>query len=91
MTVHDQISDRKCRYYADHGGQHNFARLDHDSSLARELLRARDAMTKVLGEALELFDGNWRPEHGHAPQPEAFDQAARLRKLVDPTKRSVYP
>ena len=81
-SAYDQISDRTCRYYADHGGKHNFARLDHDCALERELRRALDEVTRGLAEALDLFDANWCPEHGHAPRPEAFDRAAELRKLV---------
>ena len=60
-SAYDQISDRRCRYYADHGGKHNFARLDHDCSLERELRRELDEVTKGLAEALELFDANWSP------------------------------
>ena len=90
--AYDQIADRKCRYYAGHGGRHNFARLDHDCSLERELRRELDAMTKALGQALDLFDGNWCSAHGHAPTSATFDEAARLRKLVDPAAdRSRYP
>lgn len=91
-SAYDQITDRGCRYYAGHGGRHNFARLDHDCALERELRRELDAMTKALGQALDLFDDNWCPEHGHAPRPAVFDEATRLRNLIDPTsKRSVYP
>ena len=54
-SAHDQISDRKCRYYAGHSGKHNFARLDHDSSLERELRRElddlRNGIVKECAEA----------------------------------------
>lgn len=81
-SAYDQIGGRRCRYYADHGGKHNFARLDHDTRLERELRRELDETAKALVEALDLFDANWCPEHGHAPKPEAFERAAELRKLV---------
>ena len=81
-SAYDQIGGRTCRYYADHGGRHNFARLDHDCSLERELRRALDEMTKDFAEALDLFDANWCPEHGHAPRPAALERYAELRKLV---------
>jgi hypothetical protein len=55
-TAYDQISDRTCRYYANHGGRHNFARLDHDCALERELRRQLDEMQDLLVEALDLFD-----------------------------------
>ena len=56
-SAYDQISDRRCRYYAGHGGGHNFARRDHDSALERELRRALDAMTTARDEACnELED-----------------------------------
>jgi len=83
-TAYDQISDRTCRYYADHGGRHNFARLDHDSSLERELRRSVDEAQKALAEALDLFNASWCPEHGHAPKPEVLVRVAELRKLVRP-------
>ncbi|HSX23106.1 MAG TPA: hypothetical protein VLE97_10055 [Gaiellaceae bacterium] len=82
--AYDQISDRRCRYYADHGGPHHFARLDHDASLERELRRALDEMSVALGEALDLFDAAWCPDHGHAPKPEQFALATKLRKLIQP-------
>jgi hypothetical protein len=82
--VYDQISDRGCRYDAGHGGKHNFARLDHDTVLERELRRELDAMTRALTEALDLFDATWCPEFGHAPRPEQLTRAAELRKLVQP-------
>lgn len=81
-AAYDQIADRTCRYYANHGGRHNFARLDHDCALERELRRELDETTKGLAEALDLFDGNWCPEHGHAPRPEAFKRATELSKLI---------
>ena len=81
-TAYDQISDRKCRYYAGHGGSHNFARLDHDSSLERDLRRALDEMTKDFDEALDLFVMNYCPEHGHQPTPETFARAAALGKKL---------
>jgi hypothetical protein len=50
-SAYDQISDRKCRYYEGHNGRHNFARLDHDASLERELRRELDEMTAARDEA----------------------------------------
>ena len=54
-VVYDQTSNRSCCYYAGHGGKHNFARLDHDAGLERELRReldealaARDAYARLL-------------------------------------------
>jgi hypothetical protein len=55
-TVYDQISDRTCRYYAGHGGKHNFARLDHDCLLERELRRALDAMTAARDASCDIAD-----------------------------------
>jgi len=83
LAYDDQIGGRMCRYYADHGGKHNFARLDHDCALERELRRALDEVTKGLAEALDLFDAVWCPEHGHAPKPSQLARAAELRKLVE--------
>lgn len=83
-TAYNQISDRRCRYYADHGGRHNFARLDHDSTLERELRQSLDETQKALAEALGHFGASWCPEHGHAPKPEVFVRIAELRKLVRP-------
>jgi len=55
--AYNQISNRTCGYYADHGGKHYFARRDHDSSLERELRRALDEMTAARDEACnELED-----------------------------------
>ena len=81
-TAYDQIAGRGCRYYAGHGGRHNFARLDHDCALERELRRELDETTRALAEALDLFDANWCPEHGHAPRPEVFERITELRKRV---------
>lgn len=81
-TAYDQISDRKCRFYAGHGGKHNFARLDHDCSLERELRRSLDEVTIGVGEALDLFDAVWCPDHGHTPTPGQFARAAALSKIV---------
>ena len=61
MTVHtteqcaayDQISDRKCRFYAGHRGKHNFARLDHDSSLERELRCELDELVRSTVDELD--------------------------------------
>lgn len=53
---YDQISDRRCRYYAHHGGKHNFARLDHDVSLERELRRTLDEMAEARDEACDIAD-----------------------------------
>lgn len=82
--AYDQITDRTCRYYADHGGRHNFARLDHDASLERELRSELDAMTTALGEALDLFDATWCTEHGHSPTREQFEKATKLWQLIQP-------
>jgi hypothetical protein len=80
-SVYDQISDRKCGYYANHSGKHNFQPVVIE---ARELRRALDEVTRGLAEALDLFDAAWCAEHGHAPKPEQFARAAALRKLVTP-------
>ena len=56
-TTFDQISDRKCRYYADHGGAHNFARLDHDCALERELRRQLDEMVAARDELADIAEG----------------------------------
>jgi hypothetical protein len=53
---YDQISDRRCCYYADHGGGHNFARLGHDSARERELRRQLDEMTAARDEACDIAD-----------------------------------
>lgn len=80
--AYDQISDRKCRYYAAHGGRHNFASLDHDCALERELRRELDEAAIGLGEALDLFDAVWCADHGHVPKPEQFARAAALSKII---------
>lgn len=54
--AYDQISGRTCRYYADHGGRHNFASLDHHYALERELRRALDEMTAARDEACEIAE-----------------------------------
>jgi hypothetical protein len=50
--AYDQISDRKCRYYKDHGGPHRYARLDHDCAVERELRAELDDMIAAK-DALE--------------------------------------
>lgn len=55
-SAYDQISDRKCRYYEHHGGKHNFARLDHNTCLERDLRCALDAMTIARDEACDIAD-----------------------------------
>ena len=67
-AIYDQISDRRCGYYAGHGGRHNFEPV---------VIKARE-----LRRALDLFAEVWCPEHGHAPKPEQITRAAELRKLV---------
>jgi hypothetical protein len=90
--AYDQISQWKCRYYAGHLGRHNFARVDHDTALERELRRELDQMTMALGQALDLFDSSWCPAHGHSPTTEAFDRATKLRQRIDPSfTRDRYP
>ena len=88
-TAYDQISNRSCRYYAGHGGKHNFARLDHDCALSRELRRELDEMTKSFAEALDLFDGNWCTAHGHSPTADTFKRAAALSRKLGRTPN--YP
>jgi len=55
-SAYDQISGRGCRYDAGHGGRHNFARLDHDSTLERELRRALDDMTAARDELADIAE-----------------------------------
>jgi hypothetical protein len=55
-AAYDQISDRKCRYYAGHGGGHNFARLDHDSARERELRRLLDEVIAARDEACSIAE-----------------------------------
>jgi hypothetical protein len=81
-SAYDQIAGRTCRYYAGHGGRHNFARLDHNCALERELRRELDETRKALADALDLFDATWCAEHGHAPTPEQFTRASELSKIV---------
>ena len=50
--AYNQISDRKCRYYKDHGGPHRFAQLDHDCGVERELRAELDDMIAAK-DALE--------------------------------------
>ncbi|HSX22836.1 MAG TPA: hypothetical protein VLE97_08705 [Gaiellaceae bacterium] len=78
-AAHDQVAGRSCRYYKDHGGRHNFARLDHDCALERELRRELDQRTSALAEAIGLFDAAWCTEHGHAPRPDQFKRIDELR------------
>lgn len=80
----DQISDRKCRYYADHGGSHNFARLDHDSSLERELRCALDKVTKGLAEALDGWSHEWATKPHDGGPVVVPHRMLELRKLVQP-------
>lgn len=71
--AYDQISDRTCRYYAGHKGRHNFARIDHDSTLERALRHALDEMTAARDDAcseLEDTGGEF-----------AMARAAELRKV----------
>jgi hypothetical protein len=79
---YDQLSDRYCAYDLDHGGSCNFARLDHDTRLERQLRRALDEMTKDAKDALALFTNNWCPEHGHAPTAGTFAKAKALAKIL---------
>lgn len=60
--AYDQISDRGCRYYAGHGGKHNFARLDHDCALERELRRQLDEMAVARDEACDIA-ARWFDDH----------------------------
>lgn len=55
-SAHDRICDRRCRYHVDHGGKHNFARLDHDVSLECDLRRQLDEMTAARDEACHLAE-----------------------------------
>ena len=91
--AYDQIADRTCRYYADQGGRHNFARLDHDSSLERELRRELDEVTRGVADALALFDASWCTAHGHTPSPDQLKRADELRKRLlghDPVWSDLY-
>lgn len=81
--TYDQISNRTCRYYAGHGGSHNFARLDHNYFLERALRCELDAMTKALAEAIELFDAvGTNIARDYAPTREQLARINELRKLV---------
>jgi hypothetical protein len=77
--VFDQISGRDCRYYAGHGGRHNFARLDHDCHLERELRRALDAMTAARDEACDIATRST-----DARPPIDRKRIAELRKVGAP-------
>jgi hypothetical protein len=55
-SAYDQISDRTCRYYAGHGGRHNFARLDHDCLVERDLRRMLDEMIAARDEACSIAE-----------------------------------
>lgn len=85
-SAYDQIADRRCRYYAGHGGKHNFARLDHDCRLERELRRDLDEMTKGLAEALELADeySTMAIDLGGFGPKGALERLEELRKLLPP-------
>jgi hypothetical protein len=76
-SVYDQISDRKCCYYADHGGKHNFARLDHDSALERDLRRELDEMTRIRDEAVRSDAESLRMYRS------ARDRADRYRRALE--------
>ena len=56
------------------------AKLLEASHVATSAESAR--LRAALREALDLFDANWCPAHGHAPTPEAFKRAAELSKLI---------
>jgi hypothetical protein len=82
-TAYDQILDRQCRYHADHGGKHNFARLDHDTALERDLRRALDEMAKARDEACEIADTAIRM-HGDfigRRNQRGSDRILELRKI----------
>ena len=74
--AYDQITDRRCRYYEGHDGRHNFARLDHDTFLERELRRALDEMTKARDEACDIAV-RWFDDH---PGGDA-ERIVALRKV----------
>jgi len=52
--AYDQISNRRCRYDGGHGGRHNFAPLDHNYTVERELRRCLDLMVQARDEACDL-------------------------------------
>lgn len=80
-SAYDQIAGRTCRYYAGHGGRHNFARLDHDCSLERELRRALDEMTKARDEACDIAA---MAESHSAVVGHKLKRIAELRKVGSP-------
>ena len=55
-SIYDQISGRTCRYYRDHGSMHNFASLDHNCTLERELRRLLDEVIAARDEACDIAD-----------------------------------
>jgi len=80
-STYDQISDRKCRYYAGHGGRHNFASLDHNYLLERELRRALDEMTAARDEACAIAA---IAESHSAVAGHKLKRIAELRKVGAP-------
>ena len=81
-VAYDQISDRTCRYYAGHGGQHNFARLDHDSWLERELRRQLDNVTAARDELADIAEGETLDEtYSPSGVKHTLARIAELRKV----------
>jgi 5-methylthioribose kinase len=82
--AYDQIADRQCRYYADHGGKHNFARsTDRDSSLERELRRQLDEMTKARDEVCAIAEDILVADP-YLKQDEIAARLAELKKVGTP-------
>lgn len=81
--AYDQISDHRCRYYEGHGGKHNFARLDHDTSLERELRRTLDEMIAARDEACDIANTAIRMQGDFIGRRNKLgsDRVAELRKV----------
>ena len=82
-SAYEQISERSCRYYAGHGGNHNFARLDHDCALERGLRRALDSMIAARDEVCDIADTAIKMKGdfiGHRNK-SGSERVAELRKV----------
>lgn len=85
-STYDQISDRTCRYYRGHGGRHNFASLDHNCTLERELRRMLDEVIAARDEACDLAETAIKMQGDFIGRRDQLgsDRIVELRKVGAP-------